>query len=37
MSEKKIRRLTVANDDKVLIGIVTRADILKAVINKIRS
>ena len=37
MSEKKIRRLTVANDDRVLLGIITRADILKAVINKIRS
>ena len=37
MSEKKIRRLTVAQEDKVLIGIVTRADILKAVITKIRS
>lgn len=37
MSEKKIRRLTVAHDDKVLLGIITRADILKAVINKIRS
>jgi len=37
MSEKKIRRLTVANDDRVLIGIITRADILKAVINKIRA
>jgi CBS domain-containing protein len=37
MTEKKIRRLTVANENNVLIGIITRADILKAVINKIRS
>jgi CBS domain-containing protein len=37
MDEKKIRRLTVTNDKGMLIGILTRADILKAVINKIRS
>ena len=37
MTEKRIRRLTVADGDKVLIGIITRADILKAVINKIRA
>lgn len=37
MDEKKIRRLTVVDNQNVLIGIVTRADILKAVINKIRS
>ena len=37
MDERKIRRLTVVDDKGVLIGIVTRADILKAVINKIRS
>jgi CBS domain-containing protein len=37
MDEKRIRRLTVADDNKMLIGIITRADILKAVINKIRS
>lgn len=37
MTEKRIRRLTVADKDDVLIGIITRADILKAVINKIRS
>jgi len=37
MDEKKIRRLTVTDDSGILIGILTRADILKAVINKIRS
>jgi CBS domain-containing protein len=37
MDEKKIRRLTVTDDKGILIGILTRADILKAVINKIRS
>jgi CBS domain-containing protein len=37
MDEKKIRRLTVVDEKGVLIGIVTRADILKAVIIKIRS
>jgi len=37
MDEKRIRRLTVTDDKGVLIGILTRADILKAVINKIRS
>jgi CBS domain-containing protein len=37
MTEKRIRRLTVANENNVLIGIITRADILKAVISKIRS
>jgi CBS domain-containing protein len=37
MDEKKIRRLTVTDDNGMLIGILTRADILKAVINKIRS
>ena len=37
MDEKKIRRLTVTDDKSILIGILTRADILKAVINKIRS
>lgn len=37
MSEKRIRRLTVADENNRLIGIITRADILKAVINKIRS
>jgi len=37
MYERKIRRLTVVDEKGVLIGIVTRADILKAVIIKIRS
>ena len=37
MDEKRIRRLTVADENKKLIGIITRADILKAVINKIRA
>jgi predicted transcriptional regulator len=37
MDEKKIRRLTVTDDKGILIGILTRADILKAVIIKIRS
>ncbi|MGC1455382.1 MAG: CBS domain-containing protein [Nitrospirota bacterium] len=37
MDEKRIRRLTVADENGMLIGILTRADILKAVINKIRS
>jgi len=36
MTEKRIRRLTVADEKNVLIGILTRADILKAVIKKIR-
>jgi CBS domain-containing protein len=37
MEEKKIRRLTVVDEKGILLGIITRADILKAVINKIRS
>jgi CBS domain-containing protein len=37
MTEKRIRRLTVTDDNGILIGILTRADILKAVINKLRS
>ena len=37
MDERKIRRLTVVDDNGSLIGIVTRADILKAVINKLRA
>lgn len=37
MDEKRIRRLTVTDDKGILIGILTRADILKAVIIKIRS
>jgi CBS domain-containing protein len=36
MEEKRIRRLTVVDDKQVLIGILTRADILKAVIKKIK-
>ncbi len=36
MDEKKIRRLTVVDDKNVLIGIITRADILKAVIKKLK-
>jgi len=35
MAEKKIRRLTVVDGKDALIGIITRADILKAVIKKI--
>jgi len=37
MDEKRIRRLTVADEKGILIGIITRADILKAVINKIKT
>lgn len=37
MDEKHIRRLTVADEKGILIGIITRADILKAVINKIKT
>jgi CBS domain-containing protein len=36
MDEKRIRRLTVVDDQNRLIGIITRADILKAVINKVK-
>lgn len=36
MDEKRIRRLTVVDEKQVLIGILTRADILKAVIKKIK-
>jgi CBS domain-containing protein len=36
MDEKRIRRLTVADEKGALIGIITRADILKAVILKIK-
>lgn len=35
MDEKRIRRLTVVDDANNLIGILTRADILKAVIEKL--
>ena len=36
MDEKRIRRLTVVDKNNTLIGILTRADILKAVISKLR-
>ncbi len=36
MDEKRIRRLTVVDDRSQLIGILTRADILKAVIQKLK-
>lgn len=36
MDEKRIRRLTVVDDKGILIGIITRADILKAVIQKLK-
>jgi CBS domain-containing protein len=36
MDEKRIRRLTVVDEENKLIGILTRADILKAVINKLK-
>jgi len=36
MDEKRIRRLTVVDEKNLLIGILTRADILKAVINKLK-
>lgn len=36
MDEKRIRRLTVVDEQGILIGILTRADILKAVIQKIK-
>jgi CBS domain-containing protein len=36
MTEKRIRRLTVVDDKNTLIGIITRADILKAVILKLK-
>ncbi len=36
MDEKKIRRLTVVDEKNSLIGILTRADILKAVIKKLK-
>jgi len=36
MDEKRIRRLTVVDEENTVIGILTRADILKAVIKKIR-
>ncbi len=36
MDEKKIRRLPVVDDKDVLLGIISRADILKAVIKKLQ-
>jgi CBS domain-containing protein len=36
MDEKKIRRLVVTDERQVLLGIITRADILKAVIKKLK-
>lgn len=36
MDDKRIRRLTVASSEGRLIGIITRADILKAVINRVK-
>jgi CBS domain-containing protein len=36
MDERRIRRLTVTDAQNNLIGILTRADILKAVINKLK-
>ena len=36
MDEKKIRRLPVVNEDKKLVGIISRADILKAVLRKLK-
>ena len=36
MDEKRIRRLTVVDEANMLIGIITRADILKAVIKKLK-
>ena len=36
MEEKKIRRLPVVDDNNTLIGIITKADILKAVHRKIK-
>jgi len=36
MEEKRIRRLTVVDDKNTLIGILTRADILRAGINKLQ-
>jgi CBS domain-containing protein len=36
MDEKRIRRLTVVDEQGQLIGILTRADVLKAVIKKMK-
>lgn len=36
MDEKKIRRLPVVDEKNMLVGIISRADILKAVLKKIK-
>jgi CBS domain-containing protein len=36
MDEKKIRRLLVVDEEKKLVGIISRADILKAVLRKLK-
>jgi len=36
MDEKKVRRLPVVDDGNVLVGIISRADILKAVLRKLQ-
>ena len=36
MDEKKVRRLPVVDEKNILIGIISRADILKAVIRKLK-
>jgi CBS domain-containing protein len=36
MDERKVRRLPVVDDKNMLIGIISRADILKAVIRKLK-
>lgn len=36
MDEKRIRRLVVVDDNNVLVGIISRADILKAVLKKLQ-
>ena len=36
LDERKIRRLTVVDEKNILLGIITRADILKAVIRKLK-
>lgn len=36
MDDKKIRRLIVTDEHQALLGIITRADILKAVIKKLK-
>ncbi len=36
MGERKVRRLLVVNEKNMLIGIISRADILKAVIRKLK-